>query len=242
MSIVGTAAAQDHRAVALARALSAVAPTIQLRLNRNRGTLISMRGERHAPRLSVHVDLLDHPAALSELPEWVRRNGRGRWPGIQDAIRAVFAGRRPEQGDAPAIPDDIRALPRLGAPLDLAALFARVHRTWFPHLSPPIVTWARNGPARQRHIRFGCYRRRPAPQVSLHPKLDQPWIAWCFVEHVLFHELCHHAQACAPIRGETAHSARFHGWERRYPLHDQARRWERAYLHNLLDGTLQAPG
>ncbi len=235
-----TLLAHDPRALALGRALTDVAPAIQLRLNRNRGTLISLRGDRHAPRLSLHVALLDHPAALAELPEWVRRNGRGRWPGIQAAITSVFAGRPDDRAQGVPIPDEIRALPRLAGPLDLAALFARVHRTWFAHLPPPPVTWARNGPLRQRHIRFGCYRCRPAPLVSLHPKLDQPWIAWCFVEHVLFHELCHHAQACAPVRGESPHGARFRAWERRYPLHDQARRWERAYLQHVLGGTLPA--
>ncbi|HYE07094.1 MAG TPA: hypothetical protein VEL07_16390 [Planctomycetota bacterium] len=232
------ALAHDARALALGQALAAVAPAIQLRFNRNRGTLISLRGERHAPRLSLHVALLEHPAALAELPEWLRRNGRGHWPGIKAGIEAVLAARTDMRAsDAPPIADDIRALPRLGGPLDLSALFTRVHRTWFAHLPPPPVTWARNGPLRQRHIRFGCYRRRPTPLVSLHPKLDQPWIAWCFVEHVLFHELCHHAQACAPVRGENPHSARFKAWERRYPLHAMARRWERAYLQHVLGGS-----
>jgi predicted SprT family Zn-dependent metalloprotease len=70
--------------------------------------------------------------------------------------------------------------------------------------------------------------------VLVNPRLDQPWIARCFFEHVLFHELCHHAQACAPVRGERPHSQRFRAMERSYPYHAEAQAWERSHLDRLL--------
>jgi predicted SprT family Zn-dependent metalloprotease len=86
-----------------------------------------------------------------------------------------------------------------------------------------------------RAIRFGAYRRHGTPTIFVNPRLDRPWVARAFVEHVLHHELCHHAQHCQPVRGERPHSPRFHAWESTYPLHREAIAWQRHYLSHLLE-------
>jgi hypothetical protein len=123
----------------------------------------------------------------------------------------------------------------LGGPLDLEAAFARVHARWFPQLPRPAVAWSRLvvKPGR-RHLRFASYRRAPSPLVLVSPRLDQPWVARDFVDFVLYHELCHHAQACDPRRGETAHSSRFRSLERRFPDWAVLEAWERQNLDRFL--------
>jgi len=231
-------AARQAAQKALATGLASHSPPIRLRLNQNRRLLVSLRSDRGDPVLSLHEHLLDHPAAMIDLLAWVRRGGRGSHPVLRAAMRVVFESLRHDEGvNAPPLPP----LPVLGGPLDLEAMFNRVHATWFTHIPKPPILWSRgrNATKRQQHIRFGCYRRSPSPpSISVHPRLDQPWIAVCFVEHVLFHELCHHAQACRPIRGEAMHGKRFRDWERRYPNHVLALAWERAHLRHLLDGTV----
>jgi hypothetical protein len=211
-------------------------PRLRLRLNRNRRLLVSLNQQRSGSILSAHERLLDHPEALADLFLWVRQGGRGRYPALRAAMRAIVdVQRRQEEARLPSL----SPVPLLGGPLDLGAVLTRIHAAWFPHVPKPSISWSRNGrsQSRQRHIRFGCYWRRPTPRITLHPRLDQPWVAVCFVEHVVFHELCHHAQACTPIRGEAIHSRRFREWERRYPQHDLALAWERAHLQHFLDGT-----
>lgn len=226
---------REARHARLLGALQALRPPVQLRLHRNRSVLVSLRGRRTQEVLGIHEDLLDHEACLSVLPRWVERGGRGRFPELIHAMRAVAA--RSSEARALAAAAQLPPLESLRGPLDLKQCFDRIYQAWFAHLPCPRVAWARRSLRALSHIRFGCYRRRPLPLIQLHPRLDQPWVARVFVDHVLFHELCHHAQACAPVRGEPPHSPRFRSWERRFPHHDLALAWERVHLRHLLDGT-----
>jgi hypothetical protein len=228
---------RQGRLGALERSL--VAHRCAIRLNGNQRVLISLRHRRGmvAGRaielvLSLHHDLLDHPEALAHVPAWVAARGRRMDPVLRQALTQVFHTQRRVLAPPPA-PD----LPTLGeGGCDLDALLDQVHSRWFPSLPRPIIRWSRASPQRRlRHIRFGCYRRRPVSEIQLNPRLNQPWVALAFVEHVVFHELCHHAQACQPVRGETPHSRRFRAWEQAYPQHHDAQAWERANLHRLLD-------
>ncbi len=236
----GTSPEADRVRAAQA-AIASADPRIALRLNRNRRLLLSLRYHRDGGgTLSLHQDLLDHQEVLAELPAWIRGRGRGRFPGIRAGLLAVARIQGDRHGGGPALPAGIEPI---GRAFDLDACLATVHGRWFPHLDRPPVAWARNARlGTQAHIRFGCYRRSPAPHISVHPRLRQPWVARVFVEHVLFHELCHHAQARKPVRGEPMHSERFRGWERIYPHHDLAQAWERAFLHHLLAGTAPPTG
>ncbi len=216
----------------LRRQLVYVRWPVELALNRNRRILISLRGSRwRGMRLSIHRELLRHPAALADLPRWVAAGGRTRSPAISAALDA--AGRTLRARERVAHPPLV--LEALGGPLALDTAFARIHAEWFPHLAKPAVSWGRAARQARRHVRFAMYRRSPTPQVVVNRRLDQAWVAREFVDFVLYHELCHHAQACAPLRGETAHSARFRAWERRYPRFDEILRWERENLDRFLD-------
>ncbi|MBA3710759.1 MAG: hypothetical protein H0W83_18295, partial [Planctomycetes bacterium] len=123
----------------------------------------------------------------------------------------------------------------LGGPLDLKSHLDRIHGQYFSDLPRPDITWGRSRTRLpRRQVRFATYRPRPRPLVTVSPRLDQPWIARLFIDFVLYHELCHHAQANAPMRGERVHGKRFRTWERRFPGFDQATRWERENLDRFL--------
>ena len=199
----------------------------RLRLTRNRRTMIGLRGTLgHALTLSIHQDLARQRERWPDLVTWVKVGGRKLPDALRIAMDAVFAA----QQRASPVPD----LEPLGGPCDLQGIADRVHRTWFAHVPAVPVIWGRNAPLRQRRqIRFGSYRRRP-PSITVHPLIDQPWVAERFVEFLLFHEYCHHAQACRPIRGEAIHSTRFKSWEARYPHLADALAWEKASLRRFL--------
>lgn len=210
-------------------------PTCRLRLNRNGKTMLSLRGRQGDSVVSVHVGLLDHPDALAELVGWITSNGRRTSPRLRQALQDVWREQR--QRSVTITPADLPALETLPTSFDLRAEFALVHGTWFPHLTKPSIRWGRNSPRRRlTSIRFACYRSRPQPVIVVNPRLAQPWVPKVFVEHVLYHELCHHAQASAPIRGEPPHSRRFRQWEAQYPHHEIARIWERLHLDRFLSG------
>jgi hypothetical protein len=216
----------DAAVAGLHAELIAAGLTVRLRIHRNRRIALGLRGRPGAWRLGVHADLVADADLRRDLPAWIRSGGRQRLPGIQAAL-ARLGDRLMES--APSV-----AAEPLGGPIDLPAMAADVHARWFADLPMPEVAWSRDSHrARQHHIRFGSYWRRER-RILLHPRLDQPWVARVFVEHVIHHEFCHHRQACQAVRGETAHSARFRQWERAYPDYDLAMAWERANRGRLL--------
>ncbi len=221
----------DPRIDQLTQQLQGVVSSI--RINHNERTLLSLRGSRtEGIRLSLHQGLLDHPAALAELPAWIR--GRGRVPGaaLKLAIDTVFISlAKKSRGDLTTAP----YFEPLGRPVDLEALYAEIHGKWFPKLTRPPILWGpRLRPTRRRHIRFAAYHSRPQARIIVNRLLDQPWVAREFIAYVLYHELCHHAQACDPVRGEHPHSPRFKEWEARYPRFDELLLWEKAHLDRFL--------
>jgi hypothetical protein len=197
--------------------------------------MLSLRRHRGGSVVSVHVGLLEHGDAIEDLPEWVASNGRRTSERLRQALQTVWHDqRRHALIRAPVALPELDYLP---ASFDLRAVFDRVHATWFPHLTKPAIHWGRNSPRRRlASIRFACYRSRPQPSIVVNPRLALPWVPRIFVEHVLHHELCHHAQASAPIRGESPHSPRFRRWEAGYPHHDLAKTWERVNLERFLLG------
>jgi hypothetical protein len=145
----------------------------------------------------------------------------------------ILASRGEDQGPVAA---DLLGLPTVPEELSLAERMAPIARAYFPELPLPRIGWARNpGQRPLRSIRFGSYRSHPEPRIAIHPRLAQAWVAAVFLDHVIHHELCHHAQRCHPRRGESPHSARFRAWERQFSGYESARRWEKAFTPGLLD-------
>jgi hypothetical protein len=213
----------------VAQFLAAQGLRVAVRVHRNRTIALGLRGRAGAWRLGIHAALLEDPALIEALPAWITAGGGGRHPVILQALTRL---------DARLIANlpPVEAEP-LGKPWDLPKEFARIHAAWFADLPLPEIDWSRDSHrSRQRHIRFGSYHRGPPARVLLHPRLNQPWVAIVFVEHVLYHELCHHRQACQPVRREKPHSQRFKQWERTYPHHALAIAWERSHRHRLLSG------
>jgi hypothetical protein len=208
---------------------------VRVRVNRNRRTLVSLRDQRRGPPvLSIHEALLGDPLVLEDVARFVRHRGGGRYPVLQRAMETIVGSQTPSfctDADVALIRD----LEPIGTAFDFAACFRDIHAHAFNWLPLPMFRWGRNpGSRRLRSIRFGSYRARPQATVLLNPRLDQPWVARFFVEHVLHHELVHHLQACDRLRGEAHHSPRFRALERGYQHIELAWAWETANLQRLL--------
>lgn len=214
----------------------------KLHWNTNRRYLVSQStgGKRRQPRLSIHRGLAVYPEALADLCVFMQKQGRGTYPALSAAMRAVFETQvlSPERTRRHPMPD----CPLVGdTPPDLKALLRTIHGQYFSDLPMTNITWGRQIYKPLKSIRFGSYRsygRKRTPLITIHPRLALPWVAICFIEHVVHHELCHHYQAQHPLRGETTHSARFRALERQFADYELARRWERARIADLLRGAL----
>ena len=226
----------NERLAHLVQVIARRCPTCRVRLNHNDKTMLSLRGNRQGGSVvSVHVGMLHHPDALEDLPAWIASHGRRSTPRLRQTLQTVWR----EQRQLQKIADQTHfpLLEPVTVPFDLSNALRFVHGAWFAHLSLPEIRWGRQSPQRTlSSIRFACYRSRPQPVIVVNPRIAQRWVAKIFAEHVLYHELCHHAQANAPMRSESPHSQRFRRWESQYPHHALAIEWERRHLERFLHG------
>lgn len=226
--------------------LAATRPGLQIRCNRNRQTLVSLRTRRAGDLvLSIRPELLI-AELLPELTAFVRARGHGAYPLLRHHMRRVFedlATATPVSGST--VDPGLLALPALGPdPIDLQAIADAIHRQYHADLPPVPVHWSRAAARnrRLRSIRFGTYRPGPPPRISIHPRLAQAWVARCFLELVIHHEYCHHRQHCRPSLGRRmGHGPRFRSLERRFADLAPALAWERAFLPCLLDPAQPRP-
>lgn len=233
----GASAPPPQHGVALGRF-----PGWRIEWRRTRRSLLGIRYDRVGDRVvRLHPDVQMEPDWSVSIERWLKRpNGRDE----RAALTALLDACRARQAERNAATDGAWAseLVNVGegvaAPGRLEDLLSEVHRRWFGDLPLPPASWGRRPPRRRlRHLRFGCYRRREG-RIEISPRLARPWVPLVFLAHVLYHELCHHRQSCQPGRGrETAHSPRFRAWERGFPGHADALRWERLALPWLLDDT-----
>lgn len=215
---------------------------VLLRENSNRRTLISLRHhKRNGWVLSVHLGLLQQPQLWPELLRFAVEQGRGRYPVLQTAMQEVFTQQETRMPSGP-VSDDVIRLAQHQGNVQLRPRLQQIMKDYFSHLPEPQIRWGRNPGNRDlRSIRFGSYRSQPKPLIVIHPRLQRRWVASAFLDHVIHHECCHHAQACAPIPGEAAHSDRFYAWERSFASYKLAKAWERWSLSAMLQGVDAPP-
>jgi len=216
-------------------------PGVVVRTRRMRRGLVTARRIAGTVHLTLHPDVVFSPDCSVFLRPWVAHGGRH---GTAQRLREYLGGILRRRTCAAVERDHafLAGLETIGSQPDLQILAEFVRSTWFPTL-PPIhqVGWSRHPPHRRlRHLRFGCYRRGAQPRIEVSPRLARPWVARCFLLHVLHHEFCHHRQAVeGRARGEGVHSPRFRAWEHGFPDYADAIRWEKLALPWLLDD--QAP-
>jgi hypothetical protein len=220
--------------------LRALLPGQVIELRRTKRSLLGLR--RHPVSglvVRVHPELIVEPDCTVLVSDWVRRRGRGG-PGaaLKGLAFRVLARRAAREAHVAAAWAGGLEVAGEAMHSGLGQMAERIHAQWFSDLPSVPVAWGRRPPARRlSHLQFGCYRRS-LRCIEVSPRLALPWVAKVFIEHVLHHEYCHHRQALRPlIRREGAHSLRFRAWERAYPGHAEARRWEALALPWLLDGS-----
>lgn len=231
----GLMAMLGHDALAVLRA---ALPGVEVRLRRMRRSLLSARRIGSRIVVTMHPELPIDPDHSVLISSWLAHRGAH---GTTRRLQAWLEQVRRTRTTSAAVANCawLEALPVIGPAPDLLARAALVHASAFADIDLPQVIWGRRPPARRlRHIRFGCYKRGVEPRIEISPRLARPWIASCFLDHVLHHEFCHHRQFRQRMaRSEGVHSPRFRAWEKSFAGYEDALRWEGMALPWLLDDT-----
>lgn len=144
--------------------------------------------------------------------------------------------------DAPRDPllDDPALVQLMGGEIDLQAFADQVHARHFASLPRLPCFWMPASPQRGgRGLVCGLYRRRDGvASIHVSRRLRLTWVPLAVLRCTIYHEYCHHAQACDPTRkGERPHGKRFREEEARCPHFAAVDAWVRAHLNQLMNPT-----
>ena len=191
--------------------------------------------------LSIHKALLVQNDLEEAFIDFICRKGRGHFPLIHKRMNEVFESLPEQQGNAlhqEQWAQRLYQLPGHNGLVDLDERLQIMQEKYWPDLPSLPIRWGKNpGARRLKSIRFGSYSNQPQPQITIHPRLRLSWIPMLFVDHVIHHELCHHAQHYIPLpyrRREAPHSSRFRAWEQQFTEYADALAWQRLRIKDLL--------
>lgn len=237
----GRTADQRVAAVHLQRRLQAIVDdTVELRLNHNTSTLLTVRKPRGPLipwRFNLHVMFLHaDDGVLRALPAYAQGDKEAA-----DVLRR-FIDANMHRVAKHARVARLNLRPR-GAHHDLHELARGVNDEFFGGNLSVYITWgqerrapARSGRSRVRHIRFGSYDHH-TNLIRIHPALDRTEVPELFVRFVIYHEMLH--AALAPETDDATgrrvlHPPEFEQMERLFPQYHEAMAFEQRFLREFL--------
>lgn len=215
---------------------------VTLHINDNVRSIITVRRRAGQLRARVHHMFLDAPHVVQDaLIRYLVSEGKegaderaaslliNRF--IADSHHRIRASRPP-----------VHPLKTEGKVHDLLTLFRRVNERYFGGTHDALVTWGREGHAKnkgaapRRSIKLGSYSAVER-LIRLHPVLDKPWVPRYFVEFILFHEMLHHVIPASRAGGRAVlHPPEFRRREKDFHYYERAVRWEQEHIGRLLRG------
>jgi predicted metal-dependent hydrolase len=223
----------EERAIAAAlRLYLPPGKRLELHLNNNHYSMISVRRKPDGYRLRLHRMFVGAETRIVRaLARYVVHNDRRASSLLGDYIEAHQhiirrQVRRPRQV----------SLRTAGRHHDLQQIFDRLNAERFEGKLDARITW---GPltsprSRRRSIKMGSFAVEDRI-IRIHPLLDQADVPSYFVTWIVFHEMLHGKHdVLREGRRRVFHPPAFVDEERTYPDYERATAWERANLDPLL--------
>lgn len=203
---------------------------VLLSITDNRHAMISHSQEHGVVRARIHHMFLDAPRRVQDaLVRYIRE-------GDHEASNLI--GHYIEANSARLAQLSRRGhLVTRGKHHDLLEVFHRLNDKYFDGALHLLVTWGSRGRrtrAKRATIKLGSYSFQDR-LIRIHPALDRRWVPRYFIEHVMFHEMLHHAMPATRGTGRRLlHPPEFRERETEFRNHERALAWEKAHLHRLL--------
>lgn len=206
---------------------------LELTLNNNHYSMISVRRQADGYRLRLHRMFIGaQPKIVRALGRYVVHNDRRASQVLGDYIDA-------HQHIIKKQPRKLRQvnLRTAGTHHDLRAIFDRLNVERFDSSLEARITWGPMAARRaRRSIKMGSFAVEDKI-IRIHPVLDQPDVPEFFVAWIVFHEMLHGKHDIVRKgRRRIFHSQAFVDEERQYADYQRATAWERANLDRLLGG------
>lgn len=195
---------------------------IQLRINDNRSTMLSVRWEPDCTRVSLHRMFLEAPQNIMEELACYIQKEKPKMPStlkifIEDNMRMLDYSNRV----------DTKKLHSYGSTYNLQTIYDRLNTEYFNNSLSLSITWF--GLYNQRsksRVTFGLFYD-PLKLIKVHRLLDTPAVPAYVVEYVVYHEMLHYV--CPAYHDEKGlhriHNKEFKEREKEFKYYKLAQHW-----------------
>ena len=203
---------------------------LQLKINDNRSTMLSVRWEPDYTKVSLHRMFLEAPRNVMEsLVCYIRRDHVELAPNIKwyidEKLKCLDYSHQIDPQD----------LCTRGIVYQLQPMYDALNREYFEGRLNLWITWfGRRGHRSRSRLTLGLYHDA-LKLIKIHRLLDSAIFPQYVVECILFHEMVHHVcPAYHDTRGvHHIHSKEFRAEEARYRYHHLAERWLKEHPGHL---------
>lgn len=199
---------------------------IQIKINDNRSTMLSVKWEPDCTKVSLHRMFLDAPENIMEsLACYLKKEKQI----IPTNIKA-FIEENYKKLDYTHLVDQSKLCTK-GKIYDLQEIYDKINQKYFNRKLDLSITWFGKHKKKNRsRITFGLYHD-PLKLIKINRLLDQPVFPEYFVSYVIYHEMLHHV--CPAYYDENGahqiHNKEFKKREVEFEEYDKAQEWIKAH-------------
>lgn len=199
---------------------------LQLKINDNRQTMVSVRWDPDQTKVSIHQMFLKAPENVMEaLACYIKREHKV----IAPEVKAFIETNRTKFNYAHLV--DTARLSTAGKIYDLKYIYAKMNRNYFKNSLDLSITWFGDPLTKSRsRLSLGLYYDS-LKLVKIHRLLDNRHVPRHVVEFVVFHEMLH--AVCPAYIDEKGchrvHGKEFKRQEESFPYYNEAQEWIRKH-------------
>jgi hypothetical protein len=197
---------------------------LQLKINDNRSTMLSVKWEPDCAKVSLHRMFLQAPQNVMQALACYLR---GEHKSIAPSIRAYIEDNLQKLDYSHQL--DLSKLQTKGKIYDLKQIYCDLNRDYFNDELGLHITWFGKSQQRNRtRITFGLYHD-PLKLIKINRLLDNPRFPDYFVAYIVYHEMVHYVcPAYVDEKGmKHIHSKEFKEREKQFHHYERAKQWIR---------------
>jgi hypothetical protein len=207
---------------------------LQLKINDNRSTMLSVKWEPDCTKVSLHRMFLKAPKNVMQALACYLK---GEHKKLAPSIRAYIEHNLQRLDYSHEL--DLSKLQTKGHVYDLEKIYEYLNHEYFDQSLDLHITWF--GERRRRvsnRVTFGLYHD-PLRLIKINRLLDTRDIPGYFVAYVIYHEMLHYVcPAYVDEKGyKHIHSREFKEREREFRYFKEAQEWIRSNQHYLFDSS-----
>ena len=201
---------------------SLVGNHLEVSINDNKSTMLSVRWEDERTKVSLHRMFLHAPRHVrQDLVEYLRQKKRK----MPAAIKAFIQDSMSSLNYSHMI--DAATIAPKGMVYNLETIYKRLNRRYFNGALDLKITWyASPIPKNRSRCSLGLYYDL-VKLIKVHRLLDSIFVPTCVIEFIVYHEMAHAAcPAYVDDKGiNRIHSKEFKALEMQYKYYEQAEKW-----------------